>query len=256
MTGVWHVARAVAWRTTKNAFTNPFLLMPTLMFPLFFFAAFAGGLAQVENVPGFEYAGNYTAFQYGFVLLQSAAFSGVFTGFSIARDYESGFGKRLLLAAPRRSGLVFGYWLASVLRWLVVAALLTIVALVAGMATNMSAAHVVGLWTLAASINAAGLLWSAGIAFRFRTIQAGPLMQMPTFFLLFLAPVYVPLDLLSGWIVTAARINPITYVLEAARSLLEGDPHRVTLAFATGFGAAALLAVWAFTGLRQAERAG
>ena len=62
---------------------------------------------------------------------------------------------------------------------------------------------------------------------RFRTIQAGPLMQMPVFLLLFFAPVYVPLDLLDGWIHTVATVNPITYLLEAGRGLIAGDPVHV-----------------------------
>ncbi len=52
----------------------------------------------------------------------------------------------------------------------------------------------------------------AGIALRFRSIQAGPLMQTPTFLILFLAPVYVPLDLLTGWVEAAASVNPVTAV--------------------------------------------
>jgi ABC-2 type transport system permease protein len=38
--------------------------------------------------------------------------------------------------------------------------------------------------------------------------------------LTFLTASFVPLDLLSGWLKTAARLNPITYVLEAMRTLL------------------------------------
>ena len=49
------VARAVAWRTLHNVFTNPSLLLPSLIFPLFFFVAFAGGLSRVGDVPGFDY---------------------------------------------------------------------------------------------------------------------------------------------------------------------------------------------------------
>ena len=37
------------------------------------------------------------------------------------------------------------------------------------------------------------------------------------FLLLFFAPVYVPLDLLRGWIHACARVNPVTYFLEAGR---------------------------------------
>ena len=43
---------------------------------------------------------------------------------------------------------------------------------------------------------------------RFRTMQAGPVMQMPVFLMLFFAPVYVPLALLDGWIEAVATLNP------------------------------------------------
>ena len=98
------VAYAVAWRILHNVFTNPSLMMPALLFPLIFFLGFAGGLSRVNDVPGFDYDPGYETFQFGFVLLQTAALGGVFTGFGIARDFERGFVRRLLLAAPRRSG--------------------------------------------------------------------------------------------------------------------------------------------------------
>ena len=56
-------------------------------------------------------------------------------------------------------------------------------------------------------------------------------MQMPVFLVLFFAPVYVPLALLTGWIETVATLNPVTYVLEAVRSMLAGDEVHVALAF-------------------------
>ena len=101
-----NVARAVAWRSIHNFLTNPAFLVPALMFPLFFFVSFAGGLAAIGDVPGFDFPSGYTAFQFVFVLLQSAAFGGVFTGFGIARDFETGFGRRYLLAATDRRGIV------------------------------------------------------------------------------------------------------------------------------------------------------
>jgi ABC-2 type transport system permease protein len=253
---VWSVARGVAWRTLKNVLTTPSLLVPSLMFPLFFFVAFAGGLSQVQNVPGFDFAGDYTSFQFVFVLLQSAAFGGVFTGFGVARDFEGGFAKRLLLASPNRKGIVLGYGMAAMLRWVITATLLTVIALVVGMEVGGSASQVVGLYTLALLLNMVGFGWSAGIAMRFRTIQAGPLMQMPVFLLLFLAPVYVPLDLLSGWLHTVARLNPITYLLETGRGFIAGDPVHVALAFGLAVMLVAVFTTWALRGLRAAEAAG
>jgi ABC-type multidrug transport system permease subunit len=251
-----YVVQGVAWRTLHNVFTNPSLLIPSLVFPLFFFVAFAGGLSQVDNVPGFDFPLGYTAFQFVFVLLQSAAFGGVFTGFGIARDFESGFARRLLLAAPHRTGIIAGYAAAALVRWLVTAAVVTIVAFIAGMEVGGSRVDLVGLYTLALLINLAAVLWSCGVAMRLRTMQAGPVMQMPVFLILFFAPVYVPLALLEGWIHTLATVNPITRVLEAGRGLLAGSPTEVGVAFAVGLGLTAIFSFWAVWGLRNAENAG
>jgi ABC-2 type transport system permease protein len=250
------VALAVAWRGIHNAFTNPAILVPSMLFPLFFFTAFAGGLSRVADVPGFDFPAGYTAFQFVFVFLQSAAFGGIFNGFAIARDFESGFSRRLLLAAPRRSGIIAGYALVALVRWVATASVVTVVALAAGMEVLGSGVELAGLVGLGLLLNVAALLWAAGIAMRFRTLQAGPLMQVPVFLTLFLAPVYVPLDLLDGWIHAVATVNPATFLLEAGRGLIVGDPVEVAAAFAVGVGAVALFALWALRGLRSAETAG
>jgi ABC-2 type transport system permease protein len=250
------VARGVAWRTLHNVFTNPSLFIPSLVFPLFFFTAFAGGLSRVQDVPGFDYAEGYTAFQFVFVLLQSAAFGGVFTGFGIARDFESGFARRLLLAAPNRSGIVLGYAIAALVRWFATASILTAIALAVGMHVGGSGIDLVGLYSLAVIVNAAALLWAAGVAMRLRTMQAGPIMQMPVFLVLFFAPVYVPLSLLQGWIHAVAVVNPLTRVIEAARGFLAGSPTEVAAAFGAALALAAAFSIWAFRGLRKAEAAG
>ena len=253
---LWNVISGVAWRTAKNALTNPQIFIPTMAFPLFFFTAFAGGLSQLRSVPGFDYEPGYTAFQFVFVLLQSAAFSGVFTGFGLARDFEGGFAKRLLLAAPHRSGIVLGYALAALLRWVVVAVFLTILAFAVGMQVGGGAVDLVGLYTLALLVNFCGFFWAGGIAMRFRTIQAAPLMQMPVFLVLFFAPVYVPLELLEGWIESVASLNPLTYVLETGRGFVAGDAPHVLAAFALAIGMGVAFWTWAFLGLRKAEAAG
>jgi ABC-2 type transport system permease protein len=250
------VAFAVAWRNLHNYFTRPSLILPGLLFPVFFFVAFAGGLGAVANVPGFSFEPGYTAYQYVFVLLQSAAFGGVFTGFSIARDFETKFARRFLLAAPRRSAIITGYGLAGIVRWLFTASVVTVLALAVGMNVGGDGIDLVGLFTLALLLNVAALLWAAGVAMRFRTVQAGPLMQTPVFLVLFLAPVYLPLSLLTGWIHAVARFNPISYILEAGRGFMAGDPVYVGLAFGLGFLLVIGFLVWARRGLRSAEAAG
>src|ERR1700757_3904733 len=133
MSRFFNVARGVAWRSIHNTVVTPAILLPSLIFPLFFLIAFAGGLSRIHNLPHFDYPAGYTSFQFVFVFLQSAAFGGVFTGFGIARDFENGFARRLLLAAPHRSGIVLGYGLAALVRWLVTVGVLTVTAFAVGM---------------------------------------------------------------------------------------------------------------------------
>jgi ABC-2 type transport system permease protein len=239
-----------------NFFSNKSLLLPSLVFPLFFFMAFAGGLSGIQHTPGFDYASGYTAFQFAFVLVQSAAFAGVFTGFGIARDFESGFARRLMIASANRSGIVLGYAAAALVRWAVTASLLTAVALIAQMKVGGGAVDLVALYTLGLMVNAAATLWAAGVAMRLRTMQAGPIMQMPVFLILFFAPVYVPLSLLQGWIHGVALVNPMTRVIEASRGFVAGTPTEVFSAFATAALLGAIFCIWAFGGLRRAEAAG
>jgi ABC-2 type transport system permease protein len=250
------IARAVAWRSIHNFLTNPAFLVPAIVFPLFFFVSFAGGLSAIANVPGFDYPTGYTAFQFVFVLLQSAAFGGVFTGFGIARDFETGFAQRYLLAASNRGGIIAGYALAALVRAFLTWTVLTTIALVAGMNVDGGGLELIGLYCLAIFVNLTATMWAAGVAMRVRSIQGGPLMQFPVFLILFLAPVYVPLGLLSGWIHAVASVNPVTALLEAGRGFIAGDPTVVALAFATAVVLPVVFALWARGGLRRAEAAG
>ena len=251
------VARGVAWRTLHNLFTNPSLLIPGLLFPLFFFTAFAGGLSRISSVPGFDYPNGYTAFQFSFVLLQSAAFGGVFTGFGIARDFETGFSKPAAAGGPaaqrdrlrlrgRRARAVDGDRRVPHGR---------------GprgrderrleRRTSWARIYLLGLL-----VNVAALLFACGVAMRFRTMQAGPVMQFPVFIVLFFAPVYVPLGLLRGWIHDVATLNPLTRILEAVRGLLAGSPTQTGSAFLVALLLVAAFFPWALRGMRSAERAG
>jgi len=195
------VALSVAWRSIHNAFTNPAFILPSLLFPLFFFVAFAGGLSGVQNAPNFDFRSGYTSFQFAFVCIQAAG-------------------------------------------------------LVSGMQVDGSIGDLLALVLLALAVSATATLWAAGIAMRLRTMQAGPVMQMPVFILLFLAPVYVPLNLVAGWVHDVARYNPFTALLESSRGFVSGEPTKVAITSACLAGLFALTVLWARGGLRSAERAG
>ena len=124
------------------------------------------------------------------------------------------------------------------------------------MNVNGNGVQLIGLLGLGIAMNLVAALWACGVAMFLRTEQAGALIQMPVFVLLFLAPVYVPLTLLTGWIHDVANLNPVTPVLEAGRGLLAGSPVKVAIAFAGLAVVAIVLSAFARRGLAAAERAG
>jgi ABC-2 type transport system permease protein len=254
MGGFFSVAGAVAWRQIYKYFANPAFLAPAF-FPIFFFVAFAGGLTRVGDVPGFDYPAGYIAFQYVWALLQAVAMGGAFTGFSIAGDFENGFAKRLMLAASNRSGIILGYTIASLVRVTTTGTLVTAIALLVGMPIQ-GGSDLFGLIGLAVLVNVAATLFGAGVAMLMRTQQAGPVIRTPIFMVLFLAPVFVPLNLLRGWIEAVARLNPFTTILAAARGFVAGEPTSALAAYAIGLALILAFALWALFGLRSAEKAG
>jgi ABC-2 type transport system permease protein len=256
MSRYFSVAGGMAVRLLKKLFENPALFLPPMLMPIFFFVAFAGGLSAVTEAPGFDYPGGYTAFVFGFVLLQTAAFSGIFTGFSIAADFQMGFGRRLLLATPNRSALIFGYGLVALTRAVITFGAITLIAVLAGMEIGGGPGELAAMYGLAAIVNVAGVLFAAGVALRFRSLQATPLMQVPVFLFLFLAPVYVPRELLTGWVEAVSDLDPATHIMETGRELLAGQSADVLGALAIAVGMVAVLAVFAIRGLRKAEVAG
>ncbi len=182
-----------------------------------------------RSVPASTFPAGYTAFQFVFVLCQSAMFAGLFTGFSLAFDFESGFARqadaggrgssrhraRLRARRAQQGGdhAHAGHRRGAGGR---------------GCGSPADGVDVFGLYVLAALLVLVGYGWAAGVAFRFRSIQAGPLMQTPVFLLLFLAPVYVPISLLKGWIHAVAKLNPATAFLQArpGPDLRRARPHR------------------------------
>lgn len=250
------VTATVLVRNVHNYLSSPDLLIPSIAFPLVFFLTFLGGMGRIADVPGLVIPGGYKSFQFTFILLQMSGFSGIFTGFAMAQDFERGFIRRLMLAAPQRGGIVAGYVIGAVLRAVIPASVLFGVGLLAGVRVEGSALQIVLLIALAVSFTLIAALWSCGIAMRLRTIQAAPLMMVPFFLSLFLTPVFLPLAFLTGWLKTAAQGNPITDILDGARGLIAGQPNGTGAAFLVAAVMAAVLTIWSWRSLRRAERAG
>jgi ABC-2 type transport system permease protein len=252
---VWSIARYVAWRNLKLLLRSPSLLGPALLLPLFYFIAFNGALSSLTNLPGFG-SKDYSAFQFVFALMQSAGFTGAMGGFAMAEDFESGFMDRLMTTASARIAIILGYVIAMLGRFVIAAVVLTPVAYAFGMRFHGSWYQTVGVYGLAALLNMIATLWATGVAMHVRSFAAAPGMFLPIFLLFFLAPVFLPLNELTGWLHSVAVVNPFTRFLEAGRGFIAGANTGVLWAFGAGVGLVLLTLLWALRGVRSASRSG
>ncbi len=251
----WSIARFVAWRNLKLLFRSPSLLVPALLLPLFFFIAFDGALSSLTSLPGFG-SKDYTAFQFVFALMQSAGFTGAMGGFAMSEDFETGFMDRLMTTASARFAIILGYVIAMLGRFVIAAAVLTPVAFAFGMSFKGHWYQTAGVFVLAALLNIIATLWACGVAMHVRSFAAAPGMFLPIFLLFFLAPVFLPLSELTGWLHSVAVVNPFTRFLEAGRGFMSGVNTDVLWAFGAGVGLIVLTGLWALRGVRSASRAG
>ena len=216
------VAAAIAGRSLKLIPRVPSTFVPSLVMPLFLTVAMAGAFSGLVLLPGFP-ADKAIDWFIPMTTLQGGAFAGITTGLGIARDLESGFYDRLLSSPASRGALLAGPLLASVLRALIPLTMLLVIAVLSG--ANFHGGPLTALTLAIATLGMAftGGAWSIGLALRFKSQQAAPLMQTGTFLLIFLSTAQMPIELLTGWLHTVARLNPMTNILSLAREGFLGE---------------------------------
>jgi len=249
-TGMRTQVGQLARRSVLRTLRQPAQIVPALVFPLFLLAVNSGGLKSATDLPGFP-TDSYLTFALAVPFMQGALFSVMNAGTDLARDIETGFLNRLALTPLRGAALLSGLLAGAVMLGLVQGITYLSVGLIAGaeLVTGFPGALVI----VALSVSITVAAGSIGLFVALRT-GSGEAVQglFPVFFVfLFISAMSLPLELLqTQWFHDIASINPVTYLLEAIRSLLfEGwDAGKLAL----GFGIAAAVLV---IGMAAASRA-
>ena len=229
----------LARRSVVRTLRQPAQFVPSLIFPLFLLAVNSGGLKDATNLPGFP-TDSYITFAIAVTFLQGALFSVMNSGTDLARDIETGFLNRLALTPLRGAALLTGLLAGAIVLGVVQGVVYLLVGLAFGVEISAGVGGALVIVLLSVAVTTA--FGTIGMFAALRT-GSGEAVQglFPVFFVfLFLSAGSLPLDLIqTSWFHTVAEINPVTYLLEAFRSLLiEGwDIGQLAL----GFGIAAAL---------------
>jgi ABC-2 type transport system permease protein len=229
----------LARRSVVRTLRQPAQFVPALIFPLFLLAVNSGGLKDATNLPGFP-TDSYVTFALAVTFMQGALFSVMNSGTDLARDIETGFLNRLALTPLRGAALLTGLLAGSIVLGVVQGVVYLVVGLAGG--AELSAGVGGALVIVALSVAVTTAFGTIGMFAALRT-GSGEAVQglFPVFFVfLFLSTGSLPLELIkTDWFHTVAAINPVSYILQAFRSvLIEGwDLGELAL----GFGIAAAL---------------
>ena len=246
------------WRRSLNEVTRVRgALLPATIAPLIFMLGMSGQFGRLSGLDGFP-TDSYLSWIVPLSCLQGAGFAGAATGSNLARDIEQGWFDRLLVSPVPRPVLLVGPILGAITRAMLPVTVVLLVALALGAELPGGAPGVLALYVAAGGFCAAAALWGIFMALTFRTQQAGPLMQQGVFLAVFLSTAYTPEVLLRGWLASAARLNPVTHVLELGRqatvSGIEPSLAHTLPGLAALAGMGAVLGALALFGLRRMDR--
>jgi len=238
---VGQLARRSVVRTARQ----PANVVFPLVFPLLLLSVNATGLQSATQLPGFP-TDSYFAFALAVPFMQGALFATMNAGTDLARDIQTGFLNRLALT-PMRGIALLGGQLGGVMAMTAVQAAVWIAT---GLIFGVHfAAGVGGIAVLFVFSLLIGLGFGALGAFLALRTGSGEAVQgmFPVFFVfLFISSMAMPRNLIEiDWFQTAATLNPVSYLIEAIRSLIIIGWDAEALAL--GFGVAILIAVVAVT---------
>jgi ABC-2 type transport system permease protein len=231
----------LAQRSVVRTVRQPANIVFPLVFPLLLLAVNAGGLDAATRLPGFP-TNSFVAFALAIPFIQGALFATMNAGTDLARDIQTGFLNRLALTPMRGIALLTGQLGGIVTMGVIQSLVYLSVGLAVGVRLESGAAGAVVLIALAVLIS---IGFGALGAFAALRTGSGEAVQslFPVFFVfLFLSSMAMPRNLIEiDWFRAVATANPVSYLIEAIRSLIivgwDGE------ALALGFGFAFVITV-------------
>jgi ABC-2 type transport system permease protein len=244
---------AIAARSVTRTARQPASVVGPLVFPVFLMAINAGGLRASTVLPGFP-TDSFLAFALAVPFIQGALFSTMNAGTDLARDIQTGFLNRLALTPMRGSALLLGHLTGIVVLGLVQTVFYLVVGLVAGVDFEAGALGVLVLFAFSIVVSIAFGALGSFLALRTGTGEAVQGLFPVLFVFLFISSMNAPRNLIAiDWFRFVATANPVSYLLEAVRSLIitGWDAQALALGFGIAAGLAAVMLVLATRSLGE-----
>jgi ABC-2 type transport system permease protein len=172
---------------------------------------------------------NYMEFMIPGILAQSLLFVSIFYGIAIIWERDLGLTHKFLASPTPRAALVLGKAISAGLRSLPLTAIIYGLAVILSVRIDWNPLHVLGVVTMvvlgAMFFSTFSLIIACLVKTRERFMGIGQILTMPLFFA---SNAIYPIDIMPAWLQVLSRINPLTYVIDALRSLMIINAPSVT----------------------------
>jgi len=239
----------VLTRELRPVIRDPFTVIFSLLQPLVFLGLFSPLLVAQSGQSTPEVL---SWFLPG-VLVMIVLFGTGATGSNLQYEMMFGSHERTLVAPISRSALLVGRSLKEIVPIAVQSLVIVAIALPFGYRTN-AVGLVLGIVLLAIfGVGLGSLSYSLALATRANEWMFWAVQQALIFPLLILSGVLLPLDGAPGWMRAVASVNPVNWVTQGERALLQGDLGSPEVAWAF-LAAAALAALGLAVGIRSIRK--
>ena len=210
-------------RSLREALRQPDALFMTMFIPIFFLVVNTGQAAEIfpSETTDFLEGQGYGAFQLPITLLLAASFG--MASLFLVEEIEGGYFDKLRAMPIPRYSMVLGRLVAEGAKGVVISSVILLIALPFGIeiaSGPLGFLLIVALSTLWGVVYAGFMQLIALKTRNAAAVNSGGLVFFP---LLFLTPNFVPRELLTRPMEIAATVNPVTYLMEALRSLILTD---------------------------------
>ena len=220
LTAIGWEARWLGLRTIRRFYRVPANPVSIVLFPLIQLFVFSQLFKDIVQLPGFAGESSYLAYLAPGQIVFTVFFAVSWIGGNLLYDYRSGFLDKMRVAPVNRYSILAGELVPLFLECAVMAG--TILALSVLLGAHI-ATGLPGLILILIIAGAFGVAWS-GVSFVPALVtkneQATGTLSLLLFPIAFMSTAFVPVALMPDWLQTVNRFNPISYVIEAIRSLM------------------------------------
>jgi len=210
---------AIAEIEVRKLMRDPTEVFTRSVQPTLWLLVFGQVLGRTRAIP--TGALTYLDFMTPGVLAQSVLFTAIFFGIAVIWERDLGILQKMLVTPAYRGALVLGKAASAGVRGIAQTVIIYVVALALRIHLRFGVLPVVGVLVAvllgSAVFSTFSLIVACIMKTRERFMGIGQVLTMPLFFA---SNAIYPIDMMPGWLRVVARVNPLTYLVDALRSLM------------------------------------